>query len=183
MSDIAAMSDASLLIITDEKEERQISIVCNSVIRHEIAIRRGKFVGSEEGRRKATDYLQYSLPETLSALIKYMTDIQLCVVIVGVFDGQYRAVIEDVNTGTAIPIRVSDGALLTYADTHIPLYIEESLWQRQSIKYGGENAPGIAMPLNTLSMPMLQSALNKCIDEEQYEMAQRLKEEIERRTK
>ena len=61
--------------------------------------------------------MKYTLPETMSAIIKYMTDLQLAVVIVSVYDGQYRAVIEDRKTGTAFPIRVSDGALPTYPYT------------------------------------------------------------------
>lgn len=183
VTDISASHDASLLIITDEKEERQLSIVCGPATRHEISLRRGKYVGSEESKRNATEYLQYALPETLSAIIKYMTDVQLCVVIVNIFDGEYRAVIEDQRTSTAFPIRVSDGALLSYADPHIPLYIEESLWLRQSTKYGGANAKGVALPLNTLTLKMLHQAMEKCIEEEEYEMAQQLKEEIDRRSK
>ena len=53
----------------------------------------------------------------------------------------------------------------------------------QSMPYAGENAPGISMPLNTLTIPMLQKALDDCIEQENYEMAQKIKEEMERRIK
>lgn len=181
VTDITASHEASLLILTDEEEKRQLTVVCGPTTRHEISVRRGKYVGSPEQRKNVIEALQYCMPEALSAMIKYLTDIQLCVVIVNIFDGQYRAILEDERTGTAFPIRVSDGALLSYADPHIPLYIEESLWRRQSVEYGGENAKGVAMPLNTLSTNMLRQAMQKCIDQEEYEMAQRLKEELDRR--
>lgn len=181
VTDITASDSASLLIITDKEETRQITIICDASMRHEFGIRRGKYVGEAKQRALATEHLQFTLPETLASLIKYMTDLELAVIILNVFDGQYRAIIEDQKTGTAIPIRVSDGVLLTYADPHIPLYIEESLWRHQSVPYLGEDARGVAMPLNTLSVEMLRTAMERCIADEKYELAQQLKEEIERR--
>lgn len=181
VTDISATHNISLLIITDKEEQRQLTVVCDEIMRHEFGIRRGKYIGDNEERAKVAEVLKNTLPETVTAIIKYMTDLQLAVVIVSVFDGQYRAVIEDANTGTAFPIHVSDGALLCYADPHIPLYIEESLWIRQSVPYLGPNASGVAMPLNTLSMEMLEQALQKSIKEEKYELAKQLKEEIDRR--
>ncbi len=173
----------SLLILTDEDENRQLTITVDEVMRHEIALRRGKYVGSLQHRTHAINFLQYCLPETLSAAIKYLTNIEFCVVIVNIFDGQYSAILEDTRTGTAFPIRVSDGVLLAYADPHVPLYVEKSLWDVQSTKYMGENARGISLPLNTLSVPMLKMAMQQCIDEEKYEAAQQIKEELDRRNR
>ena len=181
VTDITATHAASLLILTDVAEQRQLSIVCDEIMRHEFGIRRGKYHGEKETRQEVAEIMKYTLPETMSAIIKYMTDLQLSVVIVSLYDGQYRAVIEDRKTGTAFPIRVSDGALLCYADAHIPLYIEESLWERQSVPYMGQDARGVAMPLNTLSMEMLEQALQRSIEEERYELAKQLKDEINRR--
>ena len=168
-------------VLTDEEEKRQLTIVVDAVMRHEISIRRGKYVGNLEQRSSAINALQHCLPETLSAAIKYLTNMELCVVIVSIVDGQYCAILEDQRTGTAFPIRVSDGVLLSYADPHIPLYIEKSLWEVQSTKYMGVDAKGISLPLNTLSKSMLQKAMQKCIDDENYEAAQQIKEELSRR--
>ena len=172
---------ASLLILTDEEEKRQLTIVIDAVMRHEIALRRGKYVGNATQRGNAINSLQHCLPETLSAAIKYLTNIELCVTIVSIANGQYYALLEDMRTGTAFPIRASEGVLLTYADPHIPLYIEESLWEMQSTKYLGDQAKGFSLPLNTLSVGMLKQAMQKCIDDENYEGAQHIKEELERR--
>lgn len=181
VTDVNPEASFSLLIITDEEEEKQIAIMIDASMRHEFAIRRSKYVGDENSRRVSSEMLERTLPETLSAIIKYMTNLELSIIIVSIYDGQYRAVIEDKNTGTAFPIRVSDGILLAYADRHIPLYIEESLWQHQSTKYMGEKAQGVSLPLNTLTIGMLKSAMQKCIDDERYEMAEQFKQEIERR--
>lgn len=181
VTDISASHTASLLIITDTDETRQICVVCDEIMRHEFGIRRGKYWGTAESKALVMETLKYTLPETMSTIIKHLTDIQLAVVIVSIYDGQYRAVIEDTKSGSAFPIRVSDGALLCYADRRIPLYIERSLWNRQSVPYLGENARGVAMPLNTLTIEMLEEALQKSIDEERYELAKQLKEEIDRR--
>ncbi len=182
VTDISASQTASLLIITDIEETRQICVVCDAVKRHEFGIRSGKYIGTPESMALLKHTLQSTLPETVSTIIRNLTDLQLAVVIVSIYDGQYRAVIEDTNSGTAFPIRVSDGALLCYADNdNIPLYIEESLWNRQSVPYLGRNVRGVAMPLNTLTKEMLEEALQKSIDEEKYELAKQLKEEIDRR--
>ena len=181
VTDMVADNVASLLILTDEAEQRQLTIVIDKAMRHEIALRRGKYVGSVQQRGNTINALQHCLPETLSAAIKYLTNIEFCVVIVSIADGMYYAILEDMRTGTSFPIRASDGVLLTYADPHIPLYIEQSLWEVQSTEYLGDNAKGISLPLNTLSTGMLKKALQKCIDAENYEAAQHIKEELDRR--
>lgn len=182
VTDVNSEAMFSLLIVTDEKEERQMAIMVDAIARHEFALRRGKYVGNEQHRKHATEVLSLALPETISALIKYMTNIELAVIIVSIFDGEYRAILEDKRTGTAFPIKVSDGILLAYADQHIKLYAEESLWKHQSTKYMGDNAKGISLPLNTLTTEMLKEAMQKCIDEEKYEIADQLKKELERRS-
>lgn len=181
VTDISASHKASLLILTDRDEARQICVVCDEIMRHEFGIRRGKYWGTHDNRVMVTETLKYTLPETMYSIINNLTDLELAVVIVSIYDGQYRAVIEDTNSGSAFPIRVSDGALLCYANPDIPLYIEGTLWGRQSVPYLGESARGVAMPLNTLTLEMLEEALQKSIDEERYELAKQLKEEIERR--
>lgn len=182
VTDVNTDSVFSLLIVTDEKEERQMAIMVDAISRHEFALRRGKYVGSEHARKHATEVLSHALPETISAIVKYMTNLELSVIIVSIFDGEYRAIIEDKRTGTAFPIKVSDGVLLAYADQHIPLYAEESLWEHQSTKYMGDDAKGISLPLNTLTTEMLKKVLQKCIDEEKYEIAEQLKKELDRRS-
>lgn len=181
VTDICASEETALLVMTDMEEKFQLTIVCDINMRYQFGIRRGKYVGTDEEKKEVCKLLETTLPETLSAIIKYMTGMQLAVIIIGLHEGQYRAIIEDQITHTAFPIRVSDGVLLSYADQHIPLYIEDNLWEHQRTPFMGTEAKGIAIPINTMSIDMLRQAMQKCIDEERYEVAQQLKEEIERR--
>lgn len=183
VTDVAAMPSTSLIIITDTEETRQIASVCDEHIRREFAIRYLKYNGNEKNKEKTTEDMMTAMPETVCSFIKEMTQLKLAIIIVGIYDGQYQAVIEDETSGTARPIDVNGALLLCYADPDIPLYIEQTVWLRQSVPYLGNKAQGVALPLNTLSMDMLQQALDNCIKEERYEMAKQLKEEINKRAK
>ncbi len=167
-------SPVSLLVLTDEDEKKQMSVMCNDVMRWEFGVRRGKYTGNDEERCHVTETLSKSLPETLAAMIHTYTDLQLAVVIVSVYDGEYQTVLTDEKSGVAMPIKVSEGALLCYADPSIPLYIERSLWEHQCSDYTGVENTSIAIPLNTLPLSMLKAAMKKSISEENYEMAQKV---------
>ena len=56
------------------------------------------------------------------------------------------------------------------------------LMNRQSVAYR-ENSRGVSLPVNTISDKMLQSALEKAILEENYELASHLRDEKKRREK
>ena len=62
----------------------------------------------------------------------------------------------------------------------IPIYIDELLMEKQSVKYEKESN-GVSIPLNAMSMELLNSALSKAIAEEKYELASHLRDEIRRR--
>ena len=74
VTDISATRNASLLIITDKEEQRQLTVVCNEIMRHEFGIRRGKYIGDKAEKTKVAEILRTTLPETFAAIIKYMTD-------------------------------------------------------------------------------------------------------------
>ena len=44
-----------------------------------------------------------------------------------------------------------------------------------------KEATGVSIPLNTISDEMLQNALQKAVEEEKYELASHLRDEINRR--
>lgn len=122
------------------------------------------------------------LPEVLCGIIHYMTNMKLGVNIVNIYDGQYRAVIVDATSGTQFPVNVTDGILLTLANKHVPLSIDANLWKYQSVPFK-KDGQGVSLPINTLTLPMLKNAFKSAIEDERYEQAKYLKEEIDRRTK
>lgn len=97
----------------------------------------------------------------------------------GVF---YLHVVKSSDNGKtldAVPIRISDAVLLTYL-SDVPLYIEENLMLKQSVSYELP-ANNLALPLNTLDTDMLKEALDKAVNDEKYEMASLLRDELRRR--
>jgi protein-arginine kinase activator protein McsA len=59
--------------------------------------------------------------------------------------------------------------------------VEKSLMARQSVRYSAK-AQGVAIPVNTLNSEMLETALQKAINEENYELASQIREEKLRRS-
>ena len=95
-------------------------------------------------------------------------------------DGQYKALLYDKSSADSFNIRASDAVLLHVAG-QVPLYIEETLMDRQSVSSSSSQMKGIHIPINTLSEDMLKDALNKAVFEENYEMASKLRDELRRR--
>ena len=76
-------------------------------------------------------------------------------------------------------MRMSDAVLLNII-SECPLYIEEQLMRQQSVPFD-ENARGVAIPINTMDVRRLNMALQRAIDNENYELASQLRDEIKRR--
>lgn len=206
---IVSAPHIGLMVLTDMEEKRQISIVCDGYTRLQYAVRTRQInprnihfrldeaemenddmEGSGDGNsfadedtetpQEASPMQGRMLPEVLYSIINYMTDMRLGVSIVNIYDGEYRAVIIDHTSGATFPIKVTEGILLTLANRHVPLTIDSDVWRYQSVPYK-KDGQGVALPINTLTMPMLKKALASAIDDERYEAAKALKEEIDRR--
>ena len=119
------------------------------------------------------------LPEVLWQAMSTQTDMHFEIIINDLIDGQYRAMLYNVDTLEQISIRASDAALLSYI-SGIPLYVEWGLMQKQSVDYY-EESKSLSIPVNAISDEMLKSALDKAIKDENYEMASHLRDEINRR--
>lgn len=209
---VSQCTSVNVIVLTDVEEKRQISIVCDVYTRLQFAVRTKQIdpgniqfrteeedteenfgegltpfnddVPPEEdlaGKRKSQS-TGSMLPEVLCGIIHYMTNMKLGVNIVNIYDGQYRAVIVDTTSGTQFPVNVTDGILLTLANQHVPLSIDANLWKYQSVPFK-KDGQGVSLPINTLTLPMLKNAFKSAIEDERYEQAKYLKEEIDRRTK
>lgn len=174
----------AIIMLTDKEESRQVSILCDIASKYQLDLRSHAVrIVSDDGTvigPPPSELTRLMLPEVLCSIIDYMTNLQLQVVITNVYDGKYHAVIEDVNSGTTFPVRASDAILLAVANKHIPILIEKALWEYQSLPLMKE-ATGIAIPINTLTSEMLDASLERAIENENYEQAKQLKEEIDRR--
>lgn len=168
VSEIVGTEELGLLILTDEAQTRQISIVCDKAMAIQLEL-----------RMKKIPITQIMLPEVLCKLLDNQTDLDMELVIDDLVDGQYRTVLYNKDTLEPTLIRASDAVLLSQV-SGIPLYIESRLMMRQSVAYN-ENSRGVSLPVNTISDEMLQSALDKAIADENYELASHLRDEKKRR--
>ncbi|WP_369916875.1 hypothetical protein [Prevotella sp. oral taxon 376] len=80
-----------------------------------------------------------------------------------------------------VPIQIADAVLLSII-SGIPIYIDEVLIRKQGAEFH-KDSHGLKLPINALSLDMLEKAIDRAISEENYELASMLKEEIDHRKK
>lgn len=168
VTEIVGTEDMGLLILTDENNMRQISIVCDKAMAVQLEL-----------RTKEIPIVNIMLPEVLCRMQGINPDSGYELLIDDLVEGQYRTTLYDKKTKKAEIIRASDAVLLSYVGK-IPIYIDSVLLARQSVAYS-ENSRGVSLPVNTISDKMLQAALEKAILEENYELASHLRDEKKRR--
>ena len=166
LQQIAGTEEVAVILLTDEARSRVLSVVCDAEMTHQLLLRL-------RGKRAVTRTM---LPEALLHLMHSTYEM----LIVGIYDGQYQVMLMDTEKGTSVRVRMSDAVLLSLI-SNIPLYIEAQLWEKQNAPYD-ENAPGVAIPINTMDMSRLKAALQNAVDEENYELASHLRDEINSRS-
>jgi len=168
VSEILGTDEIGLLILTDENEARQIAMPCDRSMIYQFGLRlnRAPVVGR-------------LLPEVLWHVISMHSDHTFEILITDIIEGQYRALLVDVETQEPVSLRMSDAILLSYI-AKLPIWIDRQLMEKQSVPYDRE-ARGVAIPVNTISTEMLQDALDKAVEEEKYELASHLRDELRRR--
>ena len=165
MQQIVGSEELSVILLTDQARKRALSVVCDADMTRQMLIRL-------QGNR---ELCRTMLPEALLQLLPSSYELM----IVGVYDGQYQVMLMDVMSGDSVRVRMSDAVLLSII-SHIPLYIEERLMERQSVPFD-ENAKGVSIPINSMDTSRLKAALQNAVDEENYELASQLRDEINRR--
>lgn len=170
VSEIIGSEDIGLLVLVDETEERQIVITCDKQMMYQFGLRVQGDVNTER-----------LLPEVLVKVIKDLTYMHFEICITSLVDGHYTALLTNTDTLEQISIRASDAVLLSHI-ARLPLFIEESLWKKQSAHYQPQSER-MSLPINVISNEMLQSALDKAVQEEDYETASHLRDEMKRREK
>ncbi len=162
---IMGSNDLSVILLTDESRQRVLSVVCDADMTRQLMIR----------LRGNSSVNRLMLPEALLQLLPSQYEMM----IVGVYDGQYQVILCDTESGNSVRIRTTDAVLLSII-SNVPLYIEERLMKAQSQPFD-EHARGVAIPINSMDTARLRAALQNAVDEENYELASQLRDEINRR--
>ena len=165
LQQIVGGDDLSVILLTDEARQRALSVVCDADMTRQLLIR----------LRGSRDICRTMLPEVLLKMLRSSYEM----LIVGVYDGQYQVMMMDTANGESRRIRMSDAVLLSII-SHIPLYIEDRLMKQQSVAFD-EHATGVAIPINSMETERLKVALKNAVEEENYELASQLRDELKRR--
>ena len=167
---IVGTEDLSLLILTDMVNERQLTVVCDADMAHQFDLRLAKI-----------PITGIMLPEALWNMMRMQTGSEYELVIYDVDKGRYEAMLVEQYSLQSVKLRASDAILMSYI-SRIPLYMEERLYMRQSVPFE-EDPHKLTVPVNAISTDMLKKALDKAIDEENYELASHLRDELLSRNK
>lgn len=162
---IVGADNLAVILLTDEERQRALSVVCDEAMTRQIVM-----------RLQSPDFCRTLLPE---ALLQMMPD-DYEMTVYGIHDGQYQVVLANRDYERSVRLRMSDAVLLVLINKDIPLYIEENLMQRQCVTFHPD-AKGIAIPINSMDSQRLNMALQHAIEEENYELASHLRDEINRR--
>lgn len=168
VTEIVGNNDVGLLILADEQKQRELAIPCDKAMLYQFRLRIQK--------APITNIL---LPEILWQALKNETDAAFEIIIHDLIDGQYRTILFNTDNLTPYAMRVSDALLLAYI-SGIPIYIDNKLMKKQSVAYQKDRR-ALSIPVNTITDSMLEKALKKAIQDENYELASHLRDEIKRR--
>ena len=165
MQQIIGGEDLSVILLTDEPRQRVLSVVCDADMTRQLLMR----------LKGEPTVCRTMLPEALFQLLPSSYEMM----IVGIYEGQYQVMLIDTESGESVRVRTSDAVLLSII-SKTPLYIEERLMARQSVPFN-EKANGVAIPINSMDTSRLKAALRSAVDDENYELASQLRDEIKRR--
>lgn len=168
ISEVVGANDIGIIMVVDQEEKRLISIVCDEMMKQQIEL-----------RLNPKPILNTMLPEVLYNVLKNQFGGNFEIVINDVQDGIYRAILVNKDTYQPLSMRASD-AILLHLVSRIPLYATQTLMQRQSVPFDATKR-GVALPYNSLSTDMLELALKKAVESEEYEVASQLRDELKRR--
>lgn len=168
VSEIAGTDRVGLITLADELKERMITIICDHKMAEAIQLRQ---------RRHPLASLM--LPEVAGMMFRSAGDTDFEIIISDLMDEQYKTYVFNSTTLDTFQIRASDAVLMSLT-CGFPIYINRGLMLRQSVPYKSGGS-GLSIPINVISTSMLQESLQRAINEEDYEAASKLRDELERR--
>lgn len=165
---IVGNDEMGMLSLLNEEENRILCIPCK-------AERLGRFSDTYAEERTGAPHLAEVLWRSLDPLTRAAYEIW----ITDVDNGDYHVKLYNSETFDLFPVDTVEAMLLVkYAG--VKVFIDERLMLRQSIPFRGETGT-MQVPVNVMSMDMLQTALEDAIKKENYELASYLRDEIMRR--
>lgn len=160
-----------LLILADENDRKQLAIPCDMQALHQFELR----------LRPTSVSNKCHMAELLWGIVHSCSDNAYEILITDVSNGQYTTYFHDPANFNMQPMFAPEAILMAFTG-NIPIYIKQELLERQ----GGEYHPGktdVSVPINTLGENLLHHAFDKAVEDENYELASYLRDELKRRKK
>lgn len=168
ISEIVGLDDVALLALVDDQKDRQLVVTCDKAMVKLIK----RYMTNEP-------HVGMLFPQVMADVLKAQGCYDLEVWITDVNDGEYKTEVVDGISQKHFPIRCSDGILFSLV-SNAPIYVPGKLMMRQSVPFRlGESK--IGLPLTVLSEKMLEMAMQKAIETENFEMASNLRDELNKR--
>ena len=161
--------DFGVASLVDANKTRRLSVVVEGHIKDELISR------SQHGLHYA------ELPEVVGDLFRKMEKCTYQIVITDIVKGHYLSFINEPESTYYRGIDFQHALLLAQC-SDIPIFIDAQLLMRQSIPYV-ENANAVAIPLNSIQESMIEKAMQSAVEEENYEIACKMRDELNRRKK
>jgi bifunctional DNase/RNase len=163
---LTGTDDVCIIALLDESAMREISIVCEKGVAVLIELYLTK-----------PDVLKTSLVNALVDIVEKQTDFHFEIDIEGLDDGVYITYLVNTVNGARNRIKASEAVYLSLV-SDVPIYITYELMKTQSVRHR-EKSDSLALPVNAVSVEMLQKALDKAVKDENYELASRLRDEMQ----
>lgn len=170
LSQILGSDNLVLAVLVDEAEKRQLVIPCDRHQAYQLRLRMDPNMIQE--RRKL-------LPEVLAELMPLSFAADYSLEIYALHEGKYLSCLRNTETGEKVDIRCTDGILLSLV-TGIQIFVDFKLMTLQSAEYNS-NFTQMAVPVNVVTDKMLEESLRIAIENENYEMASSLRDELKKR--
>lgn len=169
MSSILQPADAYALVLEEVNGNRKLPVI----------------IGAMEAQAIKVVMVKYKMPRPLThdLLLAVVTELGATlkkVLIYKVKNGVYYSYLFLEKEGEVVKVdsRTSDAIALAMR-CGCPVYTTEAIMQSEQLHEVGETS--FAVSVNTVDVMVLKNALSKAIEEENYEQASRLRDEIRRR--
>ena len=170
LSQILGSDNLVLAVLVDVAEQRQLVIPCDRHQAYQIRLR------MDPNMLKERNDL---LPEVLAELMPFSFLLTYRFEIYALHEGKYMSCLRNTETGEKKNIRCTDGILLSLI-TGMEIYADRGLITKQSAEYN-PNFTQMAVPVNVITDKMLEESLRKAIENENYELASSLRDELKKR--
>lgn len=166
---IPEADDACIITLTDEGEKRALYIVLEKEVANEIKMHEKKMEDAD-----------CHLVDVFSKVLKDEGAVHYRIVFEGILNQGLKAKLVNVITDASYDIR-PEMAVLLALKTDFEMCTSLDVLQKFSTPYN-KNVMSVALPIMSLPDSLLHKALEKAVEEENYEGASFIRDEMKRRS-